>query len=224
MNLLEILKTNIAQQTDVFNISTTPKKIKVYKNEIEITGEEGEFVITGADDMCINRLIELELNKNIVLDDCYLGDAQREIDVNLVKINAGEAINRHLALEIIEESELPMIVVYWESKKNTQKSYYDSAGNSNIHNILTTFGVLVAIEPKNNSVCSDIDTHIMQIFANHRASDNSTMVRFDNIASKTFVGSKLVIDYKFSYMESIGENDIIADRQKTFDVGIECFK
>lgn len=219
---------NIAQDTTLFDLETTPVQATTQNNTMTIAGLNGEYVVSGGVDGavaskgCVNQL--LNFVDGVATTDCFFGADANIIDVVLHKVNVGSAIKRDLAVEMMLDDDIPnAIIVYWESTESTENKHDYSISNDLQTMMMQRVGVLAKVEATALNAlggCNVIDrlliSNVIKI-----DTDDATLVRFDSVKDRFFAGKNYCVDLSLSYLEYINLNDIIRGRLKHFNASSE---
>ena len=218
------IKTNIAQQTKLFDIHSIENVIvKTKNNVITIDGFDGEYTLSGAVDSvaskgCINDTLLFDNGQCVT--QCYFGDTEVEHN-NIIahKVNIGTAFKRDVALEIIVDTKIGnSIIVYIGSARNTSTNERSSTSEDLTLKVAYTIGVLFKVDAKqiDELGCINYDALFLNSVVGAKK-DGATMVEFKSVVDRFYAGESYVIDIEFGYTDAMFMDQAFIDGLKHFD-------
>ena len=220
------IKTNIAQDTQLFDVDTQNISADTQNNRVFNTGLDGEYTLSDSVDgvaskCCINQTFVFENGE--VVTDCYFGDEIVTHKLTAHKVNVGSAITRELALQMmLDEKTGNCIIVYLNGTHNiSTKEKYTVSEDLSIK-VKYSLGVLVKVNAKQMQKIGCTNTDI--VFINSVLGikkDTSSMIQFESVSDRFFAGEFYCLDLNFSYIDLMVYDDIIKSRLKHFDANLE---
>lgn len=216
------IKTNIAQLTDLFDISTQNVEVVTQNNLIKCVNLDGEYTLTKAiDDYaskgCLNDTIIFD-NGVHTSEECYFG--RDEVIHNLVakKINVGTAISRDLALEMILDKKIGnCIIVYLDTLSNNGTEIKTSISQDMTLKLTYKLGVVFKVNSKalNSIGCVNTDVGFISSVLGI-GSFTSSLLQFVGLNDRFFAGENYCVDFGFEYNDIVYFDKTIQDRLKHF--------
>lgn len=228
--IIENIKANIAQYTELFDLTTVAENCTTQNNTLTIAGlADGRYVLSGAVDGvaskgCFNTIHDFV--GGVATTKCFFGDAPNVIACKVHTLNVGEAITRDFAIEKMVDTKTPnAIIAYWSNTVNQQTQYNDNISQDATTKLKITFGVMFRVLASNMITLGGCDVldkvFIQSVVETKTENKDATVVKFDNIKDRFYAGEYLVIDIGFSYIENMQLNDTILSRAKHFDATLD---
>ena len=226
--MIEILtnkiKTNIAQQTKLFDLHTIENiTVKTKNNVIIADGLNGEYTLSGAigsvaSKGCINDTLIFDNGQCVT--ECYFGDIEiKHNHITAHKVNIGTAFKREVALEIITDTKTGnSIIIYIGSARNTSADERSSTSEDLSLRVAYTIGVLFKVNAKqiDQLGCINYDALFFNSVVGAKK-DGATMVEFKSVVDRFHAGESYVIDIEFGYTDNMFMNQAFIDGLKHFN-------
>ena len=225
--IVKHIKTNIAQHTHLFDISTESGLVQTRKDKIIVPcGEsclEGEYTLSGADlgiasAGCMNDTHFFV--GGVATADCFFGDTiANHNNIEVRKLNVGHAFRREVALEaIIDTKSGNSIIVYVGSANSLSDRYIYSDSEDMNFKVGYTIGVFfkVNIEQIEELGCTDYDKLFINSVIGARK-EGTTLVKFNNVIDRFYAGESYVVDMEFSYIDEMFMDESFLNGLKHFD-------
>lgn len=228
-DIVERIKVNIAQYTQLFNISTQQLEITTQSNTISASIPDGEYVLSGAIDngvcssYCVNDIHTFE--NGVATTDSFMGDAATTQNVNFNIVNVGTALNNSLAIETVNDKKTGnSIIVFWKDTSNTKNTYNDSVSQDLTQRFRTQIGIICKIKVNDKNTLSDNDCFVLdEVLANcviDTEDKDKTLIRFDSIIQRFYSNEFYCVELAFSFEKEIRTNEEIIKRLKNFEASI----
>lgn len=220
------IKTNIAQDIQLFDVDTQNISADTQNNRVFNTGLDGEYTISnGVDGIaskgCINQTFVFKNGE--VVTDCYFGDEVVTHTLTAHKVNVGSAITRELALQMmLDEKTGNAIIVYMNGTQNiSTKEKYTVSEDLSIK-VKYSLGVMVKVNAKQMQEigCSNTDIVFINSVLGVKK-DTTSLITFESVNDRFFAGEFYCLDLNFSYIDFMVYDDIIKSRLKHFDNSLE---
>lgn len=216
------IKTNVAQFTDLFDISTQNVEVITQNNLINCVGLDGEYTLTKATDGyaskgCLNDTIVFT-NGLHTSQDCFFGNEETTHNLIAKKINVGTAISRDLALEMILDKKVKnCIIVYLDTLSNNGTEIKTSLSQDMTLKLNYKIGVIFKIKAKDleNIGCVNTDIGFISSVLGI-GSFTSSLLQFVGLNDRFFAGENYCVDFGFEYNDIVYFDKTIQDRLKHF--------
>jgi len=223
--IIKKIKENIAQYTQLFDLTTVSENCTAQSNILTIVGLDGEYILSGAVDSiassgCFNTTQEFD--NGVAVTDCFFGNDAVIVPCIVHTVNAGEALTREFAIEKMNDKKTPnAIIAYWSGTSNTQNNYTYTISEDANTKLKVDFGVMFRVKASDMVAiggCDSLDMiFIKSVIETKEKNSSATLVKFESIKNRFYSGDYLVIDIGFSYLEDMQLNEAIKSRAKHFN-------
>ena len=222
ITLLEkVVKTNLAQFTNIFDLVSQPSILQVQSNIIQGPQDlDSEWTVRGseltmANEACVNSTFEFIEGRAEAV--CYFGDELVDVNVELAKLNVGSAVNRDMAVKLAgEDKPNNRVIIYANAVTNDRKA---SKLGQDLNIVLEyQIGIMYMIDAEQMKAlgCTSLDNTLIPIPLGVHG-ECTSILNFQKVGERQFVGKFYVVEYLYSYTKTLEINDIILNRVKSFD-------
>lgn len=228
-DIVKRIKVNIAQYTQLFNISTQQLEVTTQSNTISASIPDGEYVLSGAVDngvcssYCVN---DIHTFKNgVATTRNFMGNVASTQNVNFNIVNVGTALNGSLAFEAVNDKKTGnSIIVFWKDTSNTKNNYNESISQDLTQKFRTQIGIICKIKVNDKNTLSDDDCFVLdEVLANcviDTEDKDKTLIRFDSIVQRFYSNEFYCVELAFSFEKEIRTNEEIINRLRNFEASI----
>lgn len=224
--ILKKIKTTLAQRTNLFDVDLSDiTEVTTMANVISAAGLQGEYTISGAVDGIASAGV---INDTHIFTDgqiatnSFLGDSEVSHNVRIRKINAGHVFRKDLAITAIQDDALGnAAIIYSEGGNAIASNTKHSVSEDRTVKIEYNIGVLFKINT--NNMPNFDHENFDKLFINSvigATKEDSSLVKFRNIANRFYAGESYVVDLTFTYIESIFMDDLFLESLKNFDTSL----
>ena len=226
--LIKRIKTNIAQQTPLFNVETVDDvRASLKSNIITVPGLHGEYTLSGSTGTdtssagCINDTFIF--NDGVATTDCFLGESETfQEGLTANQVNVGSAFKRDVALEIIVDTKLGnSIVVYIGTVTNTQTKLQNTVSEDLALKVAYRVGILFKVKLKEIDAVGCV--YYDSLFINSvvgAEKDGATMLEFREVTDRFYASEFYVAEMQFEFTNHLFSDASFLSSIKNFDYSI----
>lgn len=240
--IVETLKTNLAQHTNLFDLETNlDVDIVTEKNLVsppivpardgrEEYRLQGECTISGAKNDhfssgSLNRTFHFPRGLGDVETDSFFGTALTHHTVTAHRVNVGSAMSEKVALEMIANEDLPnCALVYLGDAATKGAGETNSSLDVNLK-VDVEAGVIFKLDAKQAQVLG-IDT-LDALFTNAvllSNNDDEYNLMFRGIFNRALVGDNYIVNIKFSYNTDLFMEERFLESLRNYDATISSIE
>ncbi len=227
--MIEILKKEIArsivQLTNAFSSSIEEKLVSYQNNKIIIDIPDGLYSFSGGDENEAFSMGSINDSHNVVdgeiTTDVFFGKESNSETIKAHRVNIGDAYNRDTALKIITNpNEGNSIIVYIGDCSEEEKEAKAGIGLDLQAYVKYSVGIMFKILEKDMKKlgCMDYDRIFINASMNIQdRSENTTLLKFENVNERFKTGLYYVVDYLYSYESDIFIDEKMKERLRNFN-------